>query len=109
MLEEKDVVGGGWWGRESRMWLMWHMCLCTLAQQGLGETGNNSFVFHVPINCETNSVTHLFFFLIVYMIFSSYMLKTSQTEQMSHISIFAECGKEVCIVIANRHSRVSQT
>lgn len=40
---------------------MWHMCLCTFAQQGLEETGNNLFVFHVLINCETNSVTRLIF------------------------------------------------
>lgn len=27
MLEEEDVVGGGWWGRGSRMRLMWpHVC-----------------------------------------------------------------------------------
>lgn len=86
-----------------------HMCLCTFAQQGLEETGNNSFMFHVPINCETNSVTHLILFEIICMIFSSYVLKTSQTEQVSCISIFVECGKEVCNIIANRHSCVLQT
>lgn len=95
MLEEEDVVGGGRWGRESRMWLIWHMCLCTFAQHGLEETGNNLYVFHVPINCETNSVTHLIFLEIIYMTFSSCMLKTSQTEQMSHISNSVECRNEV--------------
>lgn len=109
MLEEEDVVGGGWWGRERRMRLMWHTCLCTFGQQGLEETGNNLFVFCVPINCETNSVTQLTFFEIIYMVFSSHMLKTSLTEQMSHISVFVECGKEGCNIIANRHSHVLQT
>lgn len=28
---------------------------------------------------------------------------------MPHISIFVECGKEVCSIIANRHSRVLET
>ena len=76
--------------------------MCILAQGGLEDTGNNFFVFHVPINCENNSVK-CFIFLISYMIFSRYRLKSSQREQISRISIFAECGTEVCKMTANGH------
>lgn len=40
---------------------------CSLAQGRLENTGNNFFVFHVVINCETNSVkcVNLFLFLNV--------------------------------------------
>lgn len=79
-----------------------NLVMCTLAQGGLEDTGNNFFVFHVPINNETNSVK-CFFFLINYMIFSRYRLKRSQREQISRISIFVECGKELCKMISNGH------
>lgn len=57
------------------------------------------------INCETNSVKcfFFFFFLLNYVIFSRYRLKSSQRDQITRISIFVECGREVFKITANGH------